>query len=73
MILAEFLKALNKLPWLTALIILLSYGLYGWGLTVISAPLLYWAIAYGISSDEAIANNLSELISEVDHLYLPNL
>jgi hypothetical protein len=30
-------------------VILLWYCLYGWGLTVISAPFLYWAIALGIS------------------------
>jgi hypothetical protein len=59
MILAEFLKALNKLPWLTALIILLSYGLYGWGLTVISAPLLYWAIALGIAAFLSMAVSYS--------------
>lgn len=59
MIPVEFLKALNKFPWLTAFIVLLSYSLYGWGLTVISAPLLYWAIALGIGAFLSMAVSYS--------------
>jgi hypothetical protein len=43
-------ETLKRFTWLTPVVILLWYCLYGWALTVISAPFLYWAIALGISA-----------------------
>jgi hypothetical protein len=42
-------ETIKRFTWLTPVVILLWYCLYGWGLTVISAPLLYWAIALAVS------------------------
>jgi hypothetical protein len=39
------------------------YCLYGWGLVIISAPLLYWAIALGIAVLLSIAVTYSFLAS----------
>lgn len=40
----------NNFSIFTPLVVILWYVLYGWMLTVISAPLLYWAIAFGLSA-----------------------
>lgn len=42
---------------------MLCYCLYGWGLTTISAPLLYWAIALGIAAFLSMSITYSFLAS----------
>jgi len=57
------LKTLNKLPWLSAAVVMFCYCLYGWGLVIINAPLLYWAIALGIAAFLSMAVTYSFITS----------
>ncbi|AFY72731.1 hypothetical protein Syn7502_00581 [Synechococcus sp. PCC 7502] len=56
-------ETIKKLPWLTCVVIIFFYCLYGWGLTVISAPILYWAIAFGASAFLSMTITYSFLVS----------
>jgi len=54
---------LSKIPWLTPAILMFCYCLYGWGLSVIMSPFLYWAIALGISAFLVMAINYSLILA----------
>ena len=55
-------ETIKRFTWLTPGVILLWYCLYGWALTVISAPLLYWAISLGASAFLGFAVTYSLLL-----------
>lgn len=53
----------KKILPLTPVLVILWYVLYGWMLTVVMAPLLYWAIALGITAFISMAITYSFLVS----------
>jgi hypothetical protein len=56
-------NSIAKLPWLTALAVLLWYALYGWELSVVNSPLFSWLTAAAIAAMLAAAINIALLIA----------
>ncbi len=56
-------ETIKRFSGLTPVVIVLCYFLYGWGLTIITAPLLYWAIALGIGAFLSLAVSYSFIVS----------
>jgi len=56
-------ETIKRFSRLTPVVIALCYCLYGWGLTIISAPFLYWAIALGIGAFLSMTVTYSFIVS----------
>ncbi|WP_019498060.1 hypothetical protein [Pseudanabaena sp. PCC 6802] len=56
-------NSIEKLPWLTALAVVLWYTLYGWELSVVVSPLSSWLIAAAIAAFLAAAINIALLLA----------
>ncbi len=57
-------EILKKLPWITSPVVLFWYILYGWGLSAINSPPLYWLIAFCIAAG-IVAAMISTLLLAV--------